>query len=141
MEDLDTRQACLDTDLIVDYLRKRRPGSTFYKKLQQTKELKITEITVFELFLGAFMSPKAAKRTEEVESILHHKEILTLGKEGGKLVGQIGAKLKARGEPIEIRDLLIAAICLHYKIPLATRNIKHFQRIPNLSLLSSEIQL
>ena len=35
----------------------------------------------------------------------------------------------------DVKDAFIAAICEVHKLPLLTRNVKHFNRIPGLKLL------
>ncbi|MBI5047876.1 MAG: type II toxin-antitoxin system VapC family toxin [Deltaproteobacteria bacterium] len=39
---------------------------------------------------------------------------------------------------IGVKDSFIAGICEAHNLPLLTRNIKHFNRIPNLKLISLE---
>ncbi len=44
--------------------------------------------------------------------------------------------LKQRGQLIGTNDLWIAACCLHAKLPMVTRNTRHFERVPSLEVLS-----
>ena len=48
--------------------------------------------------------------------------------------GEVAAALRALGQGIGFADSLQAGICLRHDLPLATRNRKHFDRIPGLPL-------
>ena len=53
-----------------------------------------------------------------------------------ELVGKIGAESSAAGITIPFDDLLIAASALERGYAVATRNLRHFRRIPGLNLIS-----
>ena len=53
-----------------------------------------------------------------------------------ELVGKIGAESAAAGVTIPFDDLLIGACALERGYGVATRNLRHFQRIPGLNLIS-----
>ena len=44
--------------------------------------------------------------------------------------------LRRNGEMIGIGDLIIAATALEHERTLVTRNVRHFSRIPGLSILN-----
>lgn len=46
----------------------------------------------------------------------------------------IRGDLRRRGQLIPDLDLLIAATALHHDLTLLTRNVRHFDRIPELRL-------
>jgi len=48
--------------------------------------------------------------------------------------GSVFTHLSALGTPIGVLDCLQAGICLHHDVPLATRNRRHFERVPDLEL-------
>lgn len=48
----------VDTDVIVDYLKKRPPGAEFLKKAYLKYRIHVTSITVYELFYGVQKSNK-----------------------------------------------------------------------------------
>jgi predicted nucleic acid-binding protein len=49
---------------------------------------------------------------------------------------ELYADLKRRGQLISDADLLIAATALEHGRVLVTNNVAHFQRIPNLPVIS-----
>ncbi|MBK9490750.1 MAG: type II toxin-antitoxin system VapC family toxin [Haliscomenobacter sp.] len=48
---------------------------------------------------------------------------------------EIYQTLKSSGNLIELRDLFIAASALAHDLPLATLNVKHFERVNGLFLV------
>ena len=53
-----------------------------------------------------------------------------------ELVGKIGAESSATGVTIPFDDLLIGTCALERGYAVATRNLRHFQKIPGLNLIS-----
>jgi len=51
--------------------------------------------------------------------------------------GIIRGSLRAKGQVIGDSDMLIAATALHHSLTLVTRNIRDFQRIPDLRIYQS----
>jgi predicted nucleic acid-binding protein len=49
--------------------------------------------------------------------------------------GNVYRYLSENGMLIGANDLWIAATSLAYEIPVVTRNVRHFQRVPNLKLV------
>ena len=133
MEDMETLKAiCIDTDIIVDYLRGREPGKSAFNDWRRKADTFITSITAFELLLGANLSSRRTERMTEVESLLNQHNILPFGRNEANKAAEKGAELKTKGVMIEIRDLFNASICLSEKIPILTSNKAHYERITEL---------
>lgn len=133
MGDVETvRAICVDTDIIVDYLRGREPGKSAFTHWREKAESFITSITAFELLLGALVSSERERRIIEVESLLDQHEILAFDRYEAKKAAEKGAELRVKGAVVEIRDLFNASICLSKKIPILTRNKAHYERITEL---------
>jgi len=137
MEDVETvRAICVDTDVIIDYLRGREPGKSAFAKWRKKAEVLITSITAFELLLGANLSSKREERIIEVESLLNQHEILAFDRDSANEAAKKGSELRVEGAVVEIRDLLNASICLSRKIPILTKNKAHYERITILRVLT-----
>ena len=52
-----------------------------------------------------------------------------------RLVGRIEGQQEAMGIQFAFEDLLIGATALHLSYEVATLNLRHFQRIPGLSVI------
>jgi len=137
MEDMEAvGTICVDTDVIVDYLRGREPGKSAFASWRKKAEVFITSITTFELLLGANLSLKREERTIGVESLLNQHDILAFGRDSAKEAAEKGAELRAEGAVVGIRDLLNASTCLSRKIPILTKNKAHYERITELTVLT-----
>ncbi|MEM3594117.1 MAG: type II toxin-antitoxin system VapC family toxin [Candidatus Jordarchaeaceae archaeon] len=137
MENMEAVEAiCIDTDVIVDYLRGREPGRSAFTKWRKKAEIFLTSVTAFELLLGASLSSKRERRIVEVESLLDQHTVLTFTLDSAKKAAEKGSELRAKGISIEIRDLFNASMCLLKKIPLLTGNKAHYERIKELIVLT-----
>ena len=52
---------CIDTDILVDFLRNEEKAVEFIKEHEERNELATTHINLFELYYGAY---KSNKKTE-----------------------------------------------------------------------------
>lgn len=124
----------VDTDIIIDYLKKRQPGAELLKKAYLKYRIHITSITVYELLYGVQRSGKTAL----INKLLSYVVILPLDEAAAEKSAVIHYALKSKGLDIGVKDSFIAGICETHNMPLLTRNIKHFNRIPGLKLLPIE---
>lgn len=120
----------LDTDVLIDYLRGSGPGVDLVARLGRRGYL-ITAITTFELALGT-----AHRRDPAPVLTLLDAPTLALTPRAGLRGGEALSRLRQRGEGIDIRDALQAGICVDAKRPLITRNLRHFARVPSLTVVS-----
>jgi len=120
----------VDTDLLIDYLRGRGAGAAFVRTLISERRLRMTSVTAFELRLGADF----LERRADILRLLRGRTF-PLDAAAALRSGEVAADLQARGEGIGFADCLVAGLCLHHDLPLATRNRKHFGRIEGLRLL------
>jgi tRNA(fMet)-specific endonuclease VapC len=119
-----------DTDLVIDFLQGADPGSSLIEGWLRTDRLRLTAITAFELRLGSdFLTRKTS-----IDSLLTRRT-LPLDALGALLAGEIYADLASRGEGIGLRDALLAGVCRRFDLPLATRNVRHFDRVAGLRLV------
>jgi tRNA(fMet)-specific endonuclease VapC len=124
--------ACIDTDICVDFLRKKEPGFNLLIKLLERYNPCITAITSFELYLGHIKM----KRKDQIDNFIDQFVLLPLDLKASKVSANIQASLDKKGKGIGIPDLLIAGICVANSVPLLTLNTKHFSRVPGLKLIN-----
>jgi tRNA(fMet)-specific endonuclease VapC len=125
----------VDTDILIDYLRGHGPGADLLERLGRRGYL-ITAVSTFELALGT------SHRTDPTPVMeLLHAPSLPLTPSAGVRGGEALAGLRRTGDGIDIRDALQAGICLDADRPLVTRNRRHFDRVPGLSVVSPEAWL
>lgn len=59
-------------------------------------------------------------------------DILGLGRDEAVIAGDTMAQLWARGQVIDVEDVLIGATALARNLIVITNNLDHFRRIPGL---------
>lgn len=84
-----------------------------------------TAITVFELERGA----RTADEISDVRDLLDKLTIVELDRGSAREAASIDRELRERGVRI---DTLIPGVARNYRMPLITRNRRHFERIPGL---------
>lgn len=126
-----TVNLCLDTNILIDYLKGREPGSRSLDRALREYHCSITVITEYELLYGM----ARARHSIGEETLTGAFQTLPLDKKAASIAAHLHAELIHHNQDIGIKDTLIAAICLSYSIPLLTANIKHFSRVDSLFLV------
>ena len=125
----------LDTD-IISYLLKASPPPTLKRAINSVPTDKIftTSITFGELTYGA--RKKQSKRLlKQIEQLIRTNfPVLPFDKQAAGLYGEIRAYLEAQGNPIGEPDTRIAAIALAHGSDMVTGNVRHFNKVPNLTV-------
>jgi tRNA(fMet)-specific endonuclease VapC len=119
----------VDSDLIIDFLRGAEPGASRVQRWLQERRLRVTAVSAFELRLGADFIGRQA----QIEMLLQRRA-LPLDVLGALEAGKVFVALRAEGRGIDVKDSLQAGICLRFDLPFATRNLRHFERVPGLRL-------
>lgn len=99
----------------------------------------ISVITVSELLHGVHRAGDEIRRVRRgavVERLLGAIEQIPITPEVARVHAGIWAELQDAGMIIDAHDLWIAATALTHGLELATTNVRHFERVPGLSLLS-----
>ncbi|MBI2449413.1 PIN domain-containing protein [Candidatus Pacearchaeota archaeon] len=129
---------CLDSSVIIDLLRKRVNLAQLELKLGENETAKIPSPAIIEIIRGLYLNsniPNVRENEKErINKLFSSFPILDLDKDSAVKSGEIEADLINRGETIDIEDVMIAAIAIHNKEKLITRNAKHFERIKELEV-------
>jgi predicted nucleic acid-binding protein len=108
-----------DTDVLIDHLRGSRQLIV--------DDAAISVVTRTELFAGDERQELA------VEALLEDCEEVDIDPQIARRAGRV-----KRQTDLQIADALIAATALERGIPLMTRNVRHFERVPGLDLRAPE---
>lgn len=123
---------CLDTSILIDFFRKeKKENSLFFRLTQQYRIFTVSVITEYEIFVGS--NPE---QQEFWENFFSRIVVLPFDSASSQMAVQIFKDLKAKNKLIEIPDIFIAATAIQNNLPLATTNLKHFDRIEGLELVS-----
>ena len=124
----------LDTNTCIYYLNKASKGIIAHFKRFAPSDLRLSSVTVAELFYGAEKSHAKKKNWAVVESFVSTFDIIPFDQNSCKKYARIRAYLERSGNPIGPMDLLIASISLANNFILVTNNTKEFSRIESLKL-------
>lgn len=119
-----------DTDVVIDYLRGAGQAAAMERWLTQ-RRVRFTAVTAFELRSGSDFD----RRREAILTLLRRRTLPLDGRSALK-AGEVMRALSLLGVAIGVPDTLQAGICLRYNLPFATRNARHFERVPGLRLAS-----
>jgi len=123
----------LDTDIIIYNLK----GHEAVKKnLQQysADPMKISIITLMELYYGAYKSEKVTSNLAKVKTLENAFEVIPTAKESAEIFGTLKATLEKSGTRLDDFDLIIASCAMAHNLTLVTNNVVHFERINGLKL-------
>lgn len=126
MEKVD-RKICLDSDIIVDFLRKNPETKRIIEELGE--EFYTTQINTFEIWSG-----KLKHEENMIKNMLGSLTKIDFDEQAALKAGDIQMKLKETGNLIDFRDLFIASICIQNNLELLTNNKKHFERMKKFGL-------
>jgi predicted nucleic acid-binding protein len=133
------KRIVLDTSVMIRHLRGKEP--TLVQNLQEKSELATTMVNAFELYHGAHLSAQAGKNLSAVKGFLSTINVLTLDEASAEKSGEVLAELERKGRAIDPRDLFIGCIALQGGFAVMTDNRSHFDRIPELLVVSpSEVR-
>ncbi|MEZ5582000.1 MAG: PIN domain-containing protein [Candidatus Competibacteraceae bacterium] len=127
----------LDTD-ICSYAMKRRSATLREKLMTFAPRIdpKVSVITAFELYNGAYRLPETAKirAIVTIKTFLTNVEVLDFGRQAAEHASAIRAQLAGSGQPIGAFDLLIAAQARSMGAIMVTNNISEFGRVDGLTV-------
>ena len=123
----------VDSDYVADYLGAHPPAIQLLSSFAKD-DLSISLITYGEIYEGIHFGRDPRKTTEVFHRFLCSMEILPLTKPIMQQFARIRGNLRRKGQIIGDFDILIAATAIQHHLTLVTRNVKDYQRIPNLKL-------
>ena len=121
----------IDSTIFIEYLRSRNREQTNLLNLPASSAYYVSDVTVFELFMGA----KDEAKWKDVEIVLGPMIRLPFNSAAAVEAAKIYQLLQRQGNIIGFRDIFIAASALVNQLPVRTLNIKDFTRIPGLELV------
>jgi len=128
---------CLDTDFIIDLLRRKPAAESKLEELTANGDkLTTTPLNASELYKGAYNSSRQIEEAKKVRSLLETLDILEFSTAASETYGKLSIELERKGNNIGDFDLLIASIALIHGEPLLTKNAKHFSKVPGLAVES-----
>ncbi len=131
----------LDTSVIVAAERRGHSVRQILELVQTSQgdtEIGLSVVTVAELVHGAYRTKSQAQqehRLEFIERLARDVPVHPMTLDIARMVGRIEGQQAAQGFQLAFEDLVIGATALHLGYSVMTLNVRHFQRIPGLSVV------
>ena|ERR1017187_7620384 len=132
----------LDSSVVIEAERQRLDVAGFLKHIATEigeREAALCSISVAELAYGIHRADTPERRQARrafLDDLKATVPVYPITGETAELVGKLNAESSQKGITIPFDDLLIGACALERGYAVATRNHRHFQRIPGLKLIS-----
>ncbi len=121
----------LDSSVLIELFRKKYKEKTLFYTLSLTyDDLFISSITYYEIGIGNRKS-----HIDYWELLSENLNVIPLDKDCSKSAIKIYLDLLKMNKMIDLADILIGATAITNNIPIATLNVKHFERIKALEIL------
>jgi tRNA(fMet)-specific endonuclease VapC len=130
----------LDSTVLIQAERNRHSLDQLIERVTDSfgeTDLSVSVISVGELLHGMWRAKGAAKREERrfyIQQIIDHFVVADVTLPIVRVFGRVNAELHRLGTPIATSDLLIACTAIHRGDEIATGNLRHFRRIPGLTV-------
>ena len=122
----------VDSDILIYFLKGDKKAIDKLSKIPAI-QLYTSRINYTDLMYGAYNSTKVQKNIDVILPFLENFQILEFCKTSSIIFAKTKAKLKKSGNIIADMDLMIASIAIANDAILITNNLKHFERIDELS--------
>ena len=123
----------LDTDICSAHLRQISIVQNRF--LQYTGQLRISAVTLAELAEWILRKNTPAHYVGDFKRLLQDVDVLSLDETVGLRAGELGARLRDVGLPMDTSDLLIAATALIHGLTIVTHNTQDFVNVPGLAMV------
>lgn len=121
----------LDSSVLIEMFRKQVKEKTlFYQISKLHSELAISAVTHYEVGIG-----NRSMHKDYWEELSKNLIVLPFDNVCSDSAIEIYLELLKRNKMIDLADILIGATAIANEIPIATLNVKHFERITNLKFV------
>ncbi|MBL8293826.1 MAG: PIN domain-containing protein [Bryobacterales bacterium] len=131
----------LDSSAVITAERKKQPVAGFIETIlaaHGSVDLSLSPVSVAELVHGIYRaktSEAAQRRREYIEELVSLVPVHPATNKTAWLVGQIEGEEAAKGNVLPFNDLMIAAAAIEQGYAVLTGNLRHFQKIPGLTVV------
>jgi predicted nucleic acid-binding protein len=126
----------LDTNVLSE-LSKPRPDLDVSRRIHGTEKERLfaSEMSRYEIRFGAILHPRSDEFWEKaLRKLIPIPVWLPVDGEVSLATAELDAELRRRGTPIGLVDTFLAATALTFQLVMVTRNVRHFGRVPGLTI-------
>jgi len=121
----------VDTSVLIDYYRKTdKENSAWLRFVRTGYKFVISSITKYEIYSDATQN-----QLNFWNSVLQTTEVFPFDDAAVNTAIKLNTILKQKRKQIDLPDLFIAATAVANRLPIATLNKKHFERIDELKII------
>ncbi len=125
----------LDTSFLVDILRNAPRAVELLVEIEgKEPAFLVAAPTIMELWEGALDSKVQEKEKARVDALLASVNVLHLDVRAAKRAAELDFELSAKGTPLELSDIMIAAIAMANGETVVTKD-SDYARVPGLKVL------
>jgi tRNA(fMet)-specific endonuclease VapC len=131
----------LDSSVVIASERRRETVERLIERVVTAtgdQEAALSAIGVTELIHGLYRAQTPAlrlRRQSFLDELLRALTVYPYTKETAMLAGKLDGEQQSKGVVIPFGDLLIGATALSLGFSVLTENLRHFQKIPSLSVI------
>jgi tRNA(fMet)-specific endonuclease VapC len=128
----------LDSSIIVEAERKKQTIEQLLEQIEESfgdLEIAICSVTLAELVHGVYRASTVEireRRRDFIDELKRHVPVHAITEETAELIGKISGEQAAKGIRLPFDDLAIGASALEQGYGVATLNVRHFEKIPDL---------
>lgn len=131
MEQSLSARVLIDTDVLTDVRRGYPDAVAWFTLYQATRPVEVSIVTAMELIQGARNANDQAKTADFLSKLSQIAITPQIGTKAREFLSDFHLS-----HGLEILDAFIAATAVEEGHQLLTRNLKHFQMIPGLNVVS-----
>ena len=125
----------LDTTFLIDLQNERRArgqarGAAAFLEAHQATRLLLPSVALGE-YLEGFDDPAG----DAAQALVKHLDVLPVTIDVAQLYARTARALRSAGRLIGTNDLWIACTAKAAGVPIVTRNVAHFRRVPQLGVV------
>ncbi len=122
-----------------DLGRVEDPRAQIYLPHVEGKLAAVSFVTVGDSLFGAMKARWESAKIDQLKKRLGRVIIVPYDFEVCRVYAELRLAVEEVGRPVAANDLWIAACAVRHSIPLLSNNRVHFERIPELTLISEDI--
>ncbi len=111
----------MDTDIVIDFLRRREYAQKLLGSWAADGLLAVSTITHLEVFQGMKKDEEEAT-TVFLQGLISVAVDVPIARRAGRILGE----LRSKGVTVDMADSIIAATALEIAAPIVTNNVQHY---------------
>ena len=125
----------IDSDVCIHAVRKGNESLTAMIRAIRSDGLAISVISYGEVLEGVLYSRERLANGQKWNAFVSGVDVVDVTMAVADVWADLRGALRSKGNIIADSDLLIASTAIRFGMTLVSRNVRHFARVPGLTLL------